>query len=109
MRTTREGPQTGTHKAAVPRGHKEETDSGQGGGRYRKWAAAEAAAVTYSGGGSAGGRYRNRAAQQAAVTGSGRPSQAAVTRHEKRAAVTGGRYRNNALRKDDPTAPRKIA
>ena len=46
MRTTREGPQTGTHKAAVPRGHKEETDGGQGGGRYRKRAAAEAAAVT---------------------------------------------------------------
>jgi hypothetical protein len=46
MRTTREGPQTGTHKAAVPRGHKEETDGGQGGGHYRKRAAAEAAAVT---------------------------------------------------------------
>ncbi len=46
MRTTREGPQTGTHKTAVPRGHKEETDGGQGGGRYRKRAAAEAAAVT---------------------------------------------------------------
>jgi hypothetical protein len=46
IRTTREGPQTGTHKAAVPRGHKEETDGGQGGGRYRKRAAAEAAAVT---------------------------------------------------------------
>jgi hypothetical protein len=46
MRTMREGPQTGTHKAAVPRGHKEETDGGQGGGRYRKRAAAEAAAVT---------------------------------------------------------------
>jgi hypothetical protein len=68
MRTTREGPQTGTHKAAVPRGHKEETDGGQGGSRYRKRAAAEAAAVTQSGGGSAGGRYRSRAAQQAAVT-----------------------------------------
>jgi hypothetical protein len=46
IRTTREGPQTGTHKAAVPRGHKEETDGGQGGGRCRKRAAAEAAAVT---------------------------------------------------------------
>ena len=32
-RAMREGPQTGTHKAAVPRGHKEETDGGQGGGR----------------------------------------------------------------------------
>jgi hypothetical protein len=46
MRTTREGPQKGTHKTTVPRGHKEETDGGQGGGRYRKRAAAEAAAVT---------------------------------------------------------------
>jgi hypothetical protein len=45
-RTTRKGPQTRNHKAAVPRGHKEETDGGQGCGRYRKWAAAEAAAVT---------------------------------------------------------------
>ena len=44
-RTTREGPQTGTHTAVVPRGHKEETDGSQGGGRYRKRAAAEAAAV----------------------------------------------------------------
>ena len=49
MRTTREGPQTGTHKAAVPRGHKEETDGGQGGGRHREKAAAEAAAVTQRG------------------------------------------------------------
>jgi hypothetical protein len=31
---------------AVPRGHKEETDGGQSGGRYIKRAAAEAAAVT---------------------------------------------------------------
>ena len=46
IRTTREGPQIGAHTAAVPRGHKEETDGGQGGGRYRKRAAAEAAAVT---------------------------------------------------------------
>ena len=45
-RTTREGPQIGAHTAAVPRGHKEETDGGQGGGRYRKRATAEAAAVT---------------------------------------------------------------
>ena len=33
IRTTREGPQIGAHTAAVPRGHKEETDGGQGGGR----------------------------------------------------------------------------
>jgi hypothetical protein len=38
---------TGTHRAVVPRGHKEEADGGvQGGGRYKKQAAAEAAAVT---------------------------------------------------------------
>jgi hypothetical protein len=92
IRSTREGPQTGTHKAAVPRGHKEETDGGQGGGRYRKRAAAEAAAVTQNEGGSAGGRYikrgrlsrrplhKARAAQQAAVTQSGEAAQqAAVT------------------------------
>jgi hypothetical protein len=103
MRTTREGPQTGTHKAVVQRGHKEETDGGQGGGRFRKQGggsrgggrytkrgAAQQAAVTEigrlsrrplhkAGGGSAGGRYRNRAAQQAAVTRSGRPLQAVVT------------------------------
>jgi hypothetical protein len=46
MRYTREGPRTGTHTAVVPRGHKEETDGGQGGGRYRKRAAVETAAVT---------------------------------------------------------------
>jgi hypothetical protein len=41
-----QGP-TGTHREVVPRGHKEETDGGQeGGGRYRKQAAAEAAAVS---------------------------------------------------------------
>ena len=40
---------TGTHRAVVPRGHKEETDGGQGGGRYREKAAAEAAAVTKRG------------------------------------------------------------
>jgi hypothetical protein len=63
-------------------------DGGQGGGRYRKQAAAEAAAVTSSGGrlgrrplqkqgGSAGGRHRKRAI---AITGG---------RYEERAAVTG--------------------
>ena len=47
IRYTREGPRTGgTHTAVVPRGHKEETDGGQGGGRYRKRAAVETAAVT---------------------------------------------------------------
>ena len=46
-RYTREGPRTGgTHTAVVPRGHKEETDGSQGGGRCRKRAAVETAAVT---------------------------------------------------------------
>ena len=46
MRTGREGPQTWNHEAEVPREHKEEKDGGQGGGRHRKRAVAEAAAVT---------------------------------------------------------------
>jgi hypothetical protein len=72
---------TGTHRAVVPRGHKEETD---GGGRYRKKAAAEAAAVTY---------IERGAAQQAAVTETERLNRrpAAVTRSGRplQAAVTG--------------------
>jgi hypothetical protein len=103
MRNTREGLQTGTHKAAVPRGHIEETDGGQGGGRCRKQAAAEAAAVTQSGGGSAGashikrgggstgGRYRNKAAQQAAVAQSGEAAQQAAV--AEKCSSAGGLYR----------------
>ena len=37
---------TGTYMAVVPRGHKEETGGGKGGGRYRTRAAAEAGAVS---------------------------------------------------------------
>ena len=58
----------------------EETGVGKGGGRYRTRAAAEAAAVTQS-----GGRLRKRPVQEAGggdVDG----------RHGKRAAATGGRY-----------------
>jgi hypothetical protein len=98
MRTTREGPQTGTHKAAVPRGHKEEADGGQGGGRYRKRAAAEAAAVTQSEGGSAGGRCMKRGGGSEGGRYrigrlSWRPLQEAGSRHRRPLRKAGGRHR----------------
>ena len=61
----------------VPRGHKEETDGGQGGGRYRKRAAVmrgrhRKRPLQEAGGGRDGGRHTNNALKQdASTTGDG--------------------------------------
>jgi hypothetical protein len=73
--------------ASVTRGHKEETDGGQDSGCYRTRAAAEAAAVTQS-----GGRLRRRPLQKEGGRYR-RPLQEAGGRHRRPLKGAGGRYR----------------